>query len=78
MIEATDTAMKEESFICRIVSMNGGCVSVVGGAAIGRRRQADKVGESLAAEVDGSWWDYRRDHIWKFRGSDDATDLSGR
>jgi len=25
------------------------------------------VGESLAAEADPSWWDYRRDHIWKYR-----------
>jgi len=24
-------------------------------------------GETLAAEVDGSWWDFRRDHIWKHR-----------
>ncbi len=23
------------------------------------------VGESLAADADGAWWDYRRDHIWK-------------
>ena len=23
------------------------------------------VGESLAAVTDGSWWNYRRDHIWK-------------
>jgi precorrin-4/cobalt-precorrin-4 C11-methyltransferase len=23
------------------------------------------VGESLTAEADPSWWDYRRDHIWK-------------
>ncbi|MBW2452445.1 MAG: hypothetical protein JRF07_08855, partial [Deltaproteobacteria bacterium] len=23
------------------------------------------VGESLAAITDGSWWNYRRDHIWK-------------
>lgn len=28
------------------------------------------VGESLAALADGRWWDHRRDHIWKFRGSD--------
>lgn len=25
------------------------------------------VGESLAATADRSWWDYRRDHIWKHR-----------
>lgn len=25
------------------------------------------VGKTLDALVDGSWWDYRRDHIWKFR-----------
>lgn len=25
------------------------------------------VGETLAATVDGAWWDYRRDHIWKVR-----------
>ncbi|WP_020676069.1 SAM-dependent methyltransferase [Geopsychrobacter electrodiphilus] len=25
------------------------------------------VGETLDAEVDGSWWDYRREHIWKKR-----------
>ncbi|PLX89619.1 MAG: hypothetical protein C0614_01725 [Desulfuromonas sp.] len=25
------------------------------------------VGESLTGEADPSWWDYRRDHIWKFR-----------
>ncbi len=25
------------------------------------------VGESLTAEADPAWWDYRRDHIWKFR-----------
>lgn len=24
-------------------------------------------GETLAATVDGTWWDWRRDHIWKFR-----------
>lgn len=28
------------------------------------------VGESLATVADGSWWDHRRDHIWKFRGSE--------
>jgi precorrin-4/cobalt-precorrin-4 C11-methyltransferase len=26
------------------------------------------VGESLSANADPSWWDYRRDHIWKDRG----------
>lgn len=26
------------------------------------------VGESLSANADPSWWDYRRDHIWKHRG----------
>ncbi|MBE0499954.1 MAG: hypothetical protein IBX47_00830 [Desulfuromonadales bacterium] len=25
------------------------------------------VGKTLDTSVDGSWWDYRRDHIWKFR-----------
>jgi precorrin-4/cobalt-precorrin-4 C11-methyltransferase len=25
------------------------------------------VGETLTADVDGSWWDYRREHIWKKR-----------
>lgn len=25
------------------------------------------VGETLDATVDGSWWDYRREHIWKYR-----------
>ncbi len=25
------------------------------------------VGETLSSEVDGSWWDYRREHIWKKR-----------
>ncbi len=25
------------------------------------------VGETLTAPVDGSWWDYRREHIWKKR-----------
>ena len=28
------------------------------------------VGESLAATVDGRWWDHRRDHIWRFRSGD--------
>jgi hypothetical protein len=23
------------------------------------------VGESLTADADPTWWDYRRDHIWK-------------
>lgn len=27
------------------------------------------VGESLSANADPSWWDYRRDHIWKDRGN---------
>lgn len=25
------------------------------------------VGESLTAPADSSWWDYRRDHIWKYQ-----------
>jgi precorrin-4/cobalt-precorrin-4 C11-methyltransferase len=25
------------------------------------------VGESLNAEADPTWWDYRRDHIWKYQ-----------
>ncbi len=25
------------------------------------------VGESLTADADPSWWDYRRDHIWKYQ-----------
>jgi len=25
------------------------------------------VGETLTAQVDGRWWDYRREHIWKKR-----------
>jgi precorrin-4/cobalt-precorrin-4 C11-methyltransferase len=25
------------------------------------------VGESLSADADPGWWDYRRDHIWKWR-----------
>lgn len=25
------------------------------------------VGESLVADADPAWWDYRRDHIWKYR-----------
>jgi precorrin-4/cobalt-precorrin-4 C11-methyltransferase len=25
------------------------------------------VGESLTAEADPGWWDYRRDHIWKYQ-----------
>ena len=24
-------------------------------------------GETLGARVDGTWWDWRREHIWKFR-----------
>ncbi len=24
-------------------------------------------GETLSASVDGSWWDFRREHIWRFR-----------
>lgn len=28
------------------------------------------VGESLDAVTDGHWWDHRRDHIWKVRGSE--------
>lgn len=28
------------------------------------------VGESLDARTDGSWWDHRRDHIWKTRGAE--------
>ncbi len=24
-------------------------------------------GETLAARVDGTWWDYRREHIWRYR-----------
>lgn len=30
------------------------------------------VGETLTAEVDGSWWDYRREHIWKKRKKDNG------
>jgi precorrin-4/cobalt-precorrin-4 C11-methyltransferase len=25
------------------------------------------VGETLAATVDGAWWDFRRKHIWEER-----------
>jgi precorrin-4/cobalt-precorrin-4 C11-methyltransferase len=25
------------------------------------------VGETLAAREDGTWWDYRRDNIWRYR-----------
>lgn len=25
------------------------------------------VGETLTATVDGSWWDWRREHIWRYR-----------
>jgi precorrin-4/cobalt-precorrin-4 C11-methyltransferase len=28
------------------------------------------VGESLATVTDGRWWDHRRDHIWKTRGTE--------
>ena len=28
------------------------------------------VGESLAAVADGSWWDYRREHIWRERSGE--------
>jgi precorrin-4/cobalt-precorrin-4 C11-methyltransferase len=28
------------------------------------------VGKTIAASVDGSWWDYRREHIWRFRSGD--------
>ena len=28
------------------------------------------VGESLAAVVDGHWWDHRREHIWRERGGE--------
>jgi precorrin-4/cobalt-precorrin-4 C11-methyltransferase len=24
-------------------------------------------GETLTATVDGKWWDWRREHVWKFR-----------
>jgi precorrin-4/cobalt-precorrin-4 C11-methyltransferase len=27
------------------------------------------VGETLASKVDGSWWDFRREHIWQHQGS---------
>ena len=29
------------------------------------------VGKTLDASVDGSWWDYRREHIWKYRTGDE-------
>jgi precorrin-4/cobalt-precorrin-4 C11-methyltransferase len=29
-------------------------------------------GKTLDATVDGAWWDYRRDHIWRFRSEGDA------
>ncbi|OHB24783.1 MAG: hypothetical protein A2X84_02035 [Desulfuromonadaceae bacterium GWC2_58_13] len=32
------------------------------------------VGETLTATVDGRWWDYRRDHIWKFRDGEGECD----
>ena len=28
------------------------------------------VGECLRTTADGGWWDHRREHIWKFRGSE--------
>ncbi len=28
------------------------------------------VGDSLRTVADGSWWDHRREHIWKFRGGE--------
>ncbi len=28
------------------------------------------VGECLRTVADGSWWDHRREHIWKFRGAE--------
>ncbi|WP_429885829.1 SAM-dependent methyltransferase [Geoalkalibacter halelectricus] len=28
------------------------------------------VGESLAEEEDGTWWNYRRDNIWRYRDGD--------
>lgn len=27
------------------------------------------VGETLTARVDGTWWDWRREHLWRFRDS---------
>ena len=27
-------------------------------------------GETLNASVDGSWWDFRREHVWRFREGD--------
>lgn len=30
------------------------------------------VGESLTAMADQDWWDYRRDHIWQYRGNLDT------
>lgn len=29
------------------------------------------VGKTLETNVDGKWWDYRRDHIWRFRSGED-------
>jgi len=29
-------------------------------------------GETLAATVDGSWWDWRREHIWRFRDGEEG------
>ncbi|MDH3997613.1 MAG: SAM-dependent methyltransferase [Desulfuromonadales bacterium] len=31
------------------------------------------VGESLTGEADGTWWDYRRDHIWKYRDGESCS-----
>ena len=36
------------------------------------------VGDSLAACADPSWWDYRRDTIWKDRDSDSNADHLSR
>ena len=30
------------------------------------------VGETLTATVDGSWWDHRREHIWKYRDGEEG------
>lgn len=30
------------------------------------------VGETLTATVDGSWWDHRREHIWKHRDGEEG------
>lgn len=29
-------------------------------------------GETLAATVDGTWWDWRREHIWKLRNGEEG------